>query len=613
MRKQLWAFFFSIVLVSSFVSSCARRTIQKPTSGGLPTDPASQLAAQNPSGSGDTGIPSVPSKPGGKPRLPHPRPPSKPSLGPQTVTPPSLCAALRGNGPLITAHFSSMARVVENLGIFDGAAGGSSASITMFIYESMLLNPDLSGCATCQDPHVVALRLALLLKSVFAYFEVVEGSDEATSLSKLSEIFNGVRTEGLVNLFKKFPTEAPRDLTALVEFKTALETLLTSPDLHALINPEFVDFALHPPLGLEWYRLREAYRGIQEFGQFEATDPAIFFRPGIFSFKALARFFGRPANFYAGRGPFYDSGAMKAFLDRCAPESAGLGWFELTSKDPACHQMALDMMKSYRTQLVAAQDTISDSRLADPVGAHLHTAVSVAIFEKPEADLLRKVRTSYFSGTPASRQDVYSKFRVGYWSSSADQSLIDANKNQYPDAKTARRMTLGPVTWEAALTYSPAEPGLSRIQDIEGTSLASAAGWPDLHPTLTLKNMGCEKVIYFTRWRAEDALFGREVAGLLGMTDAESYAMYDLQNSKSAFALSLQAADGVWCTNWDDMGETQFERIENTCYNASLQSDSSPLSKNGFPVYANQSLKRTLGCGGTENLIPPLLSQPAAR
>ena len=51
------------------------------------------------------------------------------------------CVALRGNGTHIVAHATGLARLTSQWGVIDAIAGGSSATISTFIYESMLMNP----------------------------------------------------------------------------------------------------------------------------------------------------------------------------------------------------------------------------------------------------------------------------------------------------------------------------------------------------------------------------------------------------------------------------------------------------------------------------------------
>src|SRR4051794_20419860 len=80
---------------------------------------------------------------------------------------PRLCAGIRGNGNLIAAHWTALARILENYGMIEGTAGGSSGSITQFIYESIYANPLLRQCASgaCSDEEAGA-RAGLLMKSL---------------------------------------------------------------------------------------------------------------------------------------------------------------------------------------------------------------------------------------------------------------------------------------------------------------------------------------------------------------------------------------------------------------------------------------------------------------
>ena len=59
-----------------------------------------------------------------------------------------LCVGVRGNGPRLWAHFPSLARVVEAFGPIHGMAGGSSATVTGFLLESIEANPFVTQCGT---------------------------------------------------------------------------------------------------------------------------------------------------------------------------------------------------------------------------------------------------------------------------------------------------------------------------------------------------------------------------------------------------------------------------------------------------------------------------------
>ncbi len=51
------------------------------------------------------------------------------------------CLSIRGNGELIASHWGAMASVVEKLGLPRAQAGGSSASISIFLLDSIAASP----------------------------------------------------------------------------------------------------------------------------------------------------------------------------------------------------------------------------------------------------------------------------------------------------------------------------------------------------------------------------------------------------------------------------------------------------------------------------------------
>src|ERR1700722_8826051 len=61
-------------------------------------------------------------------------------LGLQVASAADYCLALRGNGELEPAHWGALSNVVERLGFPAMQAGGSSASITLFLLDAMASN-----------------------------------------------------------------------------------------------------------------------------------------------------------------------------------------------------------------------------------------------------------------------------------------------------------------------------------------------------------------------------------------------------------------------------------------------------------------------------------------
>lgn len=110
---------------------------------------------------------------------------------------------------------------------------------------------------------------------------------------------------------------------------------------------------------------------------------------------------------------------------------------------------------------------------------------------------------------------------------------------------------------------------------------------------LALKNAGCDKVIYLTR-RGQESRFAVGVSRLLGSQPSDESALYDLSNANSGFSRSLEAADGVMCTNWDQQERLNFNALFNDAYNAPFQT-SDPYLQQGS--YASHSTNLGLpGC-----------------
>jgi hypothetical protein len=517
---------------------------------------------------------------------------------------PELCAAVRGNGELILAHFSSYARLVEHFGLFDGLAGGSSASISMFIYESILQNPELRDCPNCSEADI-ALRASLLLKSIQAYVSVLGETEEARAISQLA--IEVKKLQAAINTAQPNATRAEQGIESLKKTRKRLKTILDSSDLKSLINPEILsavaDSSTTDPKILS-FQLNETLEAVRTFGAFKAEDRRIFFRAGLISFPALAEKFARMADFYAGRGAgTHDARGMKEFLDHCAPGSLDRSWEEISRQSPACTDSAHKLIQEYRTKRLKleAKVPIADSRLNDEVGTSTHILVGTAILEGAQVDRfqegLRRYRTQ--DGFSTFDFNVFEGLRFGYWGQISDTRKIAENPKYFDDLKTTKARALPPVSWRVALSHSPAEPGLSRFTAIQGTNLISAAGWTDLAPTLALRNLGCKKVIYITRQGGESP-FARGIAKNLGMTQPQDSALYDLENPDSAFSKSIQAADATWCTNWNSypISDGIAGLVRNSYSGTNLETHDSSFGSEGFPLAPFLSAPTHLGCGG---------------
>ena len=504
--------------------------------------------------------------------------------------PTPICVAVRGNGELITAHFAALARLAELYGPFEGVAGGSSASITAFLTESMHMNPRLWQCGevTCTRAEA-GLRLALMYKSLFGYLDAMTERDEAVAIAAILDIVALAKEQGIGELVSG---------GKLQEAWTALVTLLESPDVADLVNDEVLGLLRDTPdLG---YHVPDIWKGIQMLGAFDASDPAIFFRPGLVDFAGLAEKLGRIGSFYAGYGAF-DAAGWEDFLSACSEAALGQSWAQTAAAvigGRSCHERFRGLLDPWRAGFIPGE-AAGQNRIRDRVGAHLRTLVVTSLLSGDAAARWQSARASYLAAQPLSFAPSFSDVGVGYWGAAAHTAAAVGNPLGFPDAKTARARTLGQATWYDALAASPAEPGLSRGVALDGLGV-SAGGWPDLAPVLALRNAGCDKVVYVTR-RGGESVFAQGIATLLGMDEATRLQLFDLGTPTSAFNRSLEEAAAVWCTDWNAFTAFDLAGIVSDAYGAPLEVHDTSLV--ALRDYGNRSNR--LGVAGcTPGVVP---------
>lgn len=484
-------------------------------------------------------------------------------LGATSRPSPRLCAALRGNGNYIMTHFASLARLMEHYGPFDGLAGGSSATITIFLYESMAMNPAVRRCGerVC-EPHEVGRRLALLLKSIQGYAAMIATeSDEAIAIRGLAPLVERVQADGIGALLESNPIEAA----------TKLRTLLSSQDLRDLVNDDVLA-SLAPSTNLA-RNAREVYEAIISFGRFDANDPVVLFRPGVLSFPGLAAKIGRMGNFYAGYGPA-DAAGMGRFLDDCAPGGVGRAWSVVAADRPvgaerACGEAFAHLARRYRQRLIADESSIR-SRVDDEVGASgAHSVVATSVLSPSGKARYDAAAARYLAGAPLDYAPVFDEVRYGLWAAADDTARLTATVDDHLDLKSRKSLALGRTSWRTALTSSPAEPGLASAQRLP-SGLVTLGGWVDLHPVQVLRRIGCERVVYVTR-QGEDSAFGRGIARQLGATPRDEQDLYDLDDERSSFSSALREASAVWCTDWDSFKDAEVLEMAAEAYSAPLE------------------------------------------
>jgi len=481
-----------------------------------------------------------------------------------------FCAAIRGNGQLISAHFGALARLVESYGPIDAAAGGSSASVTIFLTESMQRNPAIYACGDrdCNASETKA-RLALLLKSFPGYIKQIGANLEANfaNFAPLRDKFLQSDIQNLLN---------NGDGQAGVE---ALRDMLRSNWMQgnlSLINPEMLGM-LADIRSPEVHRqhAQDFMNDLQSLGAFSADSDTILIHPGLLRFSALAEHIGESADFYAGYGPRNEEG-MNAFLTACALPSLGQDWFQsaqIIVDDTTCGAMFNQLVDTFRA---AYRDTDFLKRLDEKVGAGMPSLISTSLVSGESAASLKQAQRNYREGRPYNFVSNFNDVSFGYWGRESDVTRVAKNENGFLDLKTQKYRSLGEATWAKALRYSPAEPGLSKAEPL-GDGSFSAGGWSDLHPVLALKNLGCQNVVYVTR-QGNESSFAMGVAKLLGMGASSQTDLYGLDSVNpfadeevtSSFEDSLQAAEATYCTNWDAYDGLDLQGITQNAYNAPM-------------------------------------------
>jgi hypothetical protein len=496
------------------------------------------------------------------------------------------------------AHFAALARIVEHYGPIDGMAGGSSASITTFLYESMRMHPALSTCGAAECTSAQrAERLALLLKSVLGYASEVASSEDAVSVRELAVVGGRIKAEfdrqGIGALLSTDGAEAARRLAAV----------LSSPDLRSIVSPtalRMLTDSADPA-----FAAREVYTSAMTLGAFSVPNNRLFFRPAILNFDSAARLFGRVGDFYAGYGPA-DASGMAALLDACAAGARGRTWDEVAAMaargaagDGAtvtCGAMFSKLVRAFRDR-VRSEEGRYPSRIDEKVGAgSFPKLISTSVLEGPAADAFREAHARYLRGEfPDNAQDPaaaaipfsvrFEDVKFGYWGADPDLARVASNPMGYDDRKTAKFTSLGDRSWREVLATSPAEPGLAPLVPMHDGRV-SAGGWSDLAPVLVLKNMGCERVVYVQR-EGDESPFAVRIAQELGLKEADYTDLFDLAAPESGYARSVAEADGVWCTNWNSFSDFQFAEMAKDAYDAPLEARQGWSGLSSASPYAN--------------------------
>ncbi len=524
---------------------------------------------------------------------------SRNSLAPSASSTPNLCAAIRGNGGHLMAHFGGLASIVENFGIVDGASGGSSAAVSIFFYESMFANPLLWKCGDrqCTEKEVQP-RLALMLKSIMggvaATIDLAGGQEMIQGLGKTDANTNkmGKMLEYLKDGFDN-PGRGPlrRRFVQRIASRIMNKKLseFEGSGLGRLINETHKDslrsYGLHLPPYRRWEILL-ASQGLD----FNTDDNSLLFRQGLLDFPALINIVGRIGDFYANRGPIDPHFWNTMFSNDCLEAAKQKTWEQMINSPmgAACERGFNEGFINY-TQ-TTLQTGYKSSRLEDPVGFHVNSLISGSVIIGKGVTKYNEAHRQYRNlvdngpnsadfetdypefraamGNIPFKLDFLNELRFGYWGRTSELKQVEAaTALRKDDMKSSLFMNLGTRSWKYILLRSPAEPGLSALVPM-GNKMYSTGGWSDLHPIPILKDMGCKKVVYISRTNLIDSEYGQGIIRLFNIPKEVNQKLYDINNPDSSCSRALKAADAVICSDWNSFSATQFKNHFEDSYNA---------------------------------------------
>jgi hypothetical protein len=482
----------------------------------------------------------------------------------------NYCVAIRGNGEAVPAHWAALARMVEENGMPKATAGGSSATITMLLLDSMSGNP---GVQAEKDAERKRRIQALMLKSMPEFTAAMAKDAKIADGFAMLQAYSGGNKELIEKAMKAFT--GPLSTKQLQEAFAKYGTLL-NPELVALVNGDPSKFG------------PEAVKSINNLGKFNAvTDDTIFVRPGLVDFKSTAVVLGYMADFYAGNTDSDTKMRLDAFLADCADEAYRKEWMALGECRKRFGKIAADYLSLGQFQ---------NKAIFQKVGNNASTLPTTSLILGEGLKKFRDLKSDYLSGNfdkiPAFSLNFDSEMGLGYWGRAGTLARVNQGLESYReegDLKASRFRPLGEANWFEVLSTSPAEPGIASVQKIPmgttreqvlaelekplatrwsglhyRTDAYSAGGWSDLHPTAVLKAQGCSPVVYLTRHAAYgDSLFGQQIFIRLTGTRAQIPFWEKIGDAGAGgwCADKIRAAGG----NPEEVAKTPWARISNLC------------------------------------------------
>jgi hypothetical protein len=495
------------------------------------------------------------------------------------------CVAIRGNGQNAIAHWPALGRMVEELGLPKVAAGGSSATVSMFFLEAVAANPRAVAEFDINKRNAMQ---GMLLKSLQGYVQTMAAEHHWNDVFQLSrELFN--KSSSLSEAIRKFSVSANSTPEQLANLFSTYQLLLNNEILRLMATDPVRGKAV----------VAEA---AQVFGSFDAKkDINLFFRPGLIDFKSFALMLGQIADFYSGHTNANAVAELNQFLDSCALLSKGKYWLDMSNQ---CREQFSRAVRSHLSQPAASFQNYS---VFEKLGRNIDVFPTTGVVNSQAKKRYEIARAEYIKGNESNvagfRFDFASELEFGYWGRGARSLEVgDRVKQMFRgDLKSAKFRALGEASWFDVLSTSPAEPGLTNFQEIPKytnrsvtlreqsggfknrwrgltyrNDYLSVGGWSDLHPTLVLRAAGCDNVVYLQR-QGGDAVFGQQLFIRMTGTTAEipfwdhisdnndlgwnvsgSAAentpwnqLYNLGNPSSSYRRSILEANAVYCTNWN--------------------------------------------------------------
>ncbi len=405
------------------------------------------------------------------------------------------CLSIRGNGQRMASLWGAITKSVESYGAPAGMSGGSSATYSMFLTESILMNPHY----TAQNPLELREQQSFLLKSLMGQVDYLlttplfkkglELADDPKTLEEINKLLaqldnkdastiekvlgqlslafryiSSARVRKIAYIFGHHDTKMLMNQGYFVEFLSAkketqaLEDFLNLPNIS---DEEKVE-ALKKHEELLAYRKEEFNKGLQYFGNYNIKENAnIFLRPGPLNFVGFANIFNRIANFYAGRGFTPEiTQKFKNFLNQCSPLSTGKEWHSIAPQGSRCQKDLFKLVKLHLKEQSAHEQGYKKEYFSVP-GSRIRRSEEVA-FSFPQrindeigtklmiipttglviGDSARKIKAQISAYTQQTNPDFgrnvhadEKDLRIGYWGNEDKlQFIADNLKEPFKDA-----------------------------------------------------------------------------------------------------------------------------------------------------------------------------------